>query len=59
MICPFCNCKTNDINHVIIDHEQFWKSRALDPTTFPKTVEEFNSRFGLLGLTILEEHDEN
>lgn len=59
MICPLCNCSINDVKHVTIDHEAYWKSKGFDAEILPKTIEEFNNRFGTIGLKILEKSNEN
>lgn len=52
LICPICNQEC-EFSHIYDAHPEYWDVRF--PTgDQPKTVEEFNTRFGPLGLMIKE-----
>lgn len=57
-ICPLCDQIVDDPKHIFDVHKEFWDARY--PTeTIPQGVEEFNKRFGLIGLSIREYKNEN
>lgn len=52
LICPIC-IQECEFSHIYTAHPEFWDVRF--PTgDQPKTVDEFNARFGPLGMTIIE-----
>lgn len=51
IICPLCGVIDNYC-HVLECHSEYWVSKGMYNGYFPKTVDEFNNRFGIIGLYI-------
>ena len=51
IICPLCGVIV-DYPHILEYHSEYWACKGMYNKHFPKTVDEFNSRFGSLGLKI-------
>lgn len=52
IICPLCHQHV-EYKHVLEDHKEFWDLK-LPTEQLPQTVEDFNKRFGPIGLGIEE-----
>lgn len=51
LLCPLCEEVVDKYEHIINDHKEFWDARyPVDP--LPTNVEEFNNRFGMIGMYI-------
>lgn len=51
--CPVCNQKV-DYFHIVNDHKEFWENIVMDIVSMPKTPDDFNKRFGIIGFKVEE-----